>query len=771
MFSLKSFFNFLSRNKLYTVINIFGFVASLTFVLLIGLYIEDQFNVDDQPKADRIYRLDTESDCTWAAKIADDLKNRYPEIEATLRLAGSDLNVKVNNGTPISENIMFADSTLFAMFDYQFVAGEKGQPLNAKNDIVLTKTYAYKTFGNENPIGKTIEIQEEPFVVTAVIEDIENSIIRNSGIIIRFDNIDRLKGANYLTTYNSCNFPILVLLKPNASLESKYEEMAENFKTYFWRYQKGFANEVSLTPLKECYWSSFTHFTFKSNSKSFVAILIVCAVLVLIFAVINYINLSVAQTGFRAKEAATRRLLGGTKWQLFVSFIVESTLLCFFAMSGAVIGVYCLIDWFCNVLQVELTMADLLTVGNVAIMLATVVVLGLISGVIPAYAITKFKPIQVVRGDFRRRSKMVYNKVLIAIQYFITIVLVACSLTVYRQTNFMLNADMGFDKEQVLDISNNIGLKADGLPSVLKSVPGVKEVSLSQGVPSGGWNNASFDHEGENYSFSCFMGDSLFMPMLGIEILYRTGVDAPNAVWINESAAKHLNFTKESSKMPFWNTEGLPVKGVVKDFHFNSMHENIDDMLIGNLKGNQISGSYAWNILVKISSDDLAGTVKAIGKAYADFSGTEMVEPEFLDDHVQSWYKKQKQTLSIVGMLSVLAIIIATLGILAMGTYFIRQRKTEIAVRKVFGSTNAGIFFKLISQFVGLIVIAFVVAIPIVYFAMSWWLEDFAYKINLSWDIFAIALLVAFTIALSTISVIAYKAMNENPSNALKKNN
>lgn len=766
MFSLKAFFNFLGRNKLYTAINIFGFAISLTFVVLIGLYIQKELAIDNwHSKADRLYLLSKENGNTWAAKISSDISSRYPEIEATVRFETNIKPIQVEKqDQAANKKVLLTDSTFFTALTWQFIEGSPQSALNDMQSVVLSESYANEAFPGTQAIGRSVDIDGHQYTVTGVIKDIKNSIIKQHDAIIRFEAV-AYEWDGYLTGYNAFNFPILVLVKPGASLDSKLEDMAEFFKSYTWIYNQGYATTVGLIPLRDAYWEEVDPYRFNGNSRDFIGILSICALAILLFAVINYINLSVAQTSFRAKEAATRRLLGGTKTELFNAFITESTIMCAVSLFLGITIASVIIGWFSSMMQTTVELESLLTVTNITIIVIAIVVLGFISGVIPAYIITRFKPISVVRGDFRRRSKMVLSKVLIGVQYLITIVLIGCAITVTKQTNYMINADLGFDRSAVLQLDNVLdNNKARALYNVLSEVPGVEQVSLCQGTPTTGGNNNSFTHEGINYSFTVFRGDSLFMPMLGIEIISQTGVIDKNAIWINQTAARHMNLKPGDTQIPF-NNAMIPIKGVIKDFNTDAMTEQISDVAISDL-----GDEAPWNIMVRLTpSNNIAATRQAVEAKYSEFAGI-VCEGTFMDQQVEQWYTKQKQTRSLVGVISMLAIIISALGILAMSTYFIRQRTSEIAIRKVFGSSNAGIFARLTRQFIIIIMIAFAIALPIIYFAMEWWLTEFAYRIRLTWEIFALAGLAAFAVAIITISWRAYQAMTANPVNSLKNN-
>ncbi|WP_298064864.1 ABC transporter permease [uncultured Rikenella sp.] len=402
LFGLKSFWNFLRRNKLFTAINIFGFAVSLMFVVLIGLYIQDELRVDRQhEKGERIYRLEHAKGVLFGAPTAPGLEARYSEIEATVRIWGYPGGQLYS---PVMEqlfwgDVWYADSTLFDVFSFPFVEGDPHTALQAKNNIVLSESFARKLFGNRSAVGQPVKVSEKSraeFIVSGVIRDIDRTHFRSVDMIYPMSKLqaeDRMFQTNF-DDFGTRSYATYVLTKPGADLSSKTAEMPAFFRELG---DPTFVNDptqtIRLVSLRDIYLHPAIDNTglFRGNNATFVLILGLTAVLILVFAVINYINLSVAQSGFRAKEAATRRLLGGSRGSLFGGFILESLIICFVSFVLGLLMASSVEPWFREVMQTDISIKENFTTENVLLALAGVLVIGAVSGLVPAFVLTRFQ--------------------------------------------------------------------------------------------------------------------------------------------------------------------------------------------------------------------------------------------------------------------------------------------------------------------------------------------------------------------------------------------
>lgn len=777
-FHFKSFFTFLSRNKIYTGINIFGFAVSMMFVILLGLYLQKEYTVDSfHENKDRIYRLEHEEGTWYSAALPAYLESRYPEIEATTRVFYQGIDVESGGAERerYREAGLFVDASFFQIFSFPFTEGNPAAAMPARDDVVLTESFARKLFGDTPATGKTVKINDRVYKVGAVLADLENSHIRNYPVLIRMDNFpDFWHHDDILTSLDGSNeFSIYVLERPNADLKAREGDMVAYFRDElrYGMFGEGELNEVKLNPLKELYFSGYGRGFETGNNRNFLLIVGITALVILFFAVINYINLSVAQTGFRAKEAATRRLLGETRWQLLTGFVGESVFVCGVSLVIG-LGLAVLAEpIFRQIMLTDLTVDQGLTWANMGWALGGIVLLGVLSGLIPALVMIGFRPIDVVRGTFRRKTKMVYSKVLIAFQYCITIVLIGCTLTILLQVKYMKEGEMGYDKEYVIACRNPVSYtQRAGFREQLLAVPGVEQVAYAGTYPGlGNYSGMYFfrDKDGVNHDLATFYGDSTYLSLLRFEVVHHTGVEDPGAAYLNQKAWKELGLAPDATE--YTNVEGwrqFKIRGMVRDFHADDFSEPIGGAIIVPLDPE--SDFAAHRILIRVSPSDPFETLKRVETVYNDRAGTNLFDGQFISRQLQAQYRDQERLSQILGILSGLALVISALGMLAMATYYARQRAQEVAVRKVFGAMTREVLSLLMFSFLKLVLIAFVLAVPLIWIGMQEWLTGYAYRIPLSWSIFAMAGLTAFVIAALTVLWQSLKVAHTQPVEALK---
>ena len=765
-FHLKSFWNFLQRNKLFTAINVFGFAVSLMFVVLLGLYIQDELSVNEsQPNKERVYRLRTEVNAYWPAPI-NQFFGQYPDVESVVRMVDRNWTVQEGDKEGKMGLVFLADSSFVTMFDLPWVEGSADRAMLTRDDAIISEECARMWFGGESALGKTLKVNGRERIVSGVFRDLKGTHFKTPEVILPFTNVVENWGNDILTNYKHCSFYVYLMTQRGAELtQPKLDQMRDILKTFFWIYKDERAKELVAEPLTEAYYTEVLTNEMRGNNKSFLLVLGATALVILLFAVINYINLSVAQSGFRAKEAAMRRLLGGSKGSLFAGFVLESTVICFVSLCLGILLAGLVEPWFRRVMWTDISVASSFTAANIALALAGVVLIGVISGLVPAYVLTRFKPIDVVRGTFKRKTKMVYSKVLIAFQYCITIVMLGATITIGRQIDFMCNSDLGFEHDNLLAMSYVPGRNGNqaGLRNVLGAIPGVEAVGFMQGTPVTGSNNSSFTWKDKNVSMQILGMDSVALRLMDLQVLRRTGMANGDGVWLNSVAWNELELTEEAPVFRIHENE-VKVAGVFGDFHITKMDQPIGPVMVQIINDSW----WPWDMVVKVSGDDQFGVADKVRKVYMDYNGGWPVEATFMNEAIQRQYGAQRRMAEIITSLSLLAILISALGMLAMSTYFMRQRAQEVAVRKVFGATDREVLTRLVMSFLRLVVIAFVVAVPVIWYLMSDWLGGYAYRIPLSWTIFALAGGAAFVIAFGTVLWQSLKATRANPILAIK---
>lgn len=767
LLNFKSFFKFLSRNKAYTAIDVFGLSVSLMFVILIAVYTVQELSTDKfQEKGDRICLLTNENYGGSAYRLAQHVKDRYPEVEKICPTAFFP-RTPINIGEKkMNANILLADSTFFDMFSFELPEGNRQQALATRNYAVISETFAHAVFEGRNPIGESIQINDTIQVtVNGVMKDIKNSLIPGSDMLIRIDNVKCFNDSMDSEGFHNAGSACLFFQLPNArALDSKLEDMATWFKTFFWQYKDGFVEKVDFIPLNELYFSSMPTPFLKQGDWKFVMVLMSVGILILLFAVINYINLTVAQTGFRAKEMATRRLLGSNRSELFARLMLESTFLSFVSFGLGLLLAFAVQPAANTLLETQIDLMEAISPLTVLIALALILFLGGISGLLPAIIISNAKPIDVVRGTFRTKTKMVFSKFFITFQNAITIVLIAASITMVAQSYHLIHAPLGYNTTNIMDVGVMSLEKSQSVTfaNEVKSLPGVKRVALAEGTPFNRGNNWSGTYEGKTISFQIFSGDQTFYDMLGIKMLRDNQVTSNDAVYLNQQAFKEMGFSEDTPSFEY-SSNTFMIAGTVQDFQLGNITMDKCPVMMRIKKTEDIS---PWNVLIEVEGDPYAATNK-VKEVYErltrlDFDG------KFIDQQIQESFASQKRMTKIVSIFAAIAILISLLGLLAMSTYFIQQRAQEVAVRKVFGSTNGEILLKLVRTFLNYVVIAFFLSIPFIWYFMKKWLSDYSYRIELSPFIFIAAGLFCLVISFVTVFFQSYWAANANPVNSVK---
>ena len=564
--------------------------------------------------------------------------------------------------------------------------------------------------------------------------------------------------------YASASFPLYLMLKPHADLSAKMPDMLSHLKTYYWPYKDDHARELTIIPLTEVYLSNplYASEQIRIGSKTLINTFFSVAMLILLFAVINYINLSTAQSESRAREMAVRRLLGCSRKALFTRLIVESVLLCILSLLIALLLAGIAEPIFNRILQTHISVSNLFSASNLGIGVVAIILLGLLTGVIPASVITRARPIDVVRGSFRHKTKMVYNKILIGFQYLITIVLLGCTLTMSRQIDMMLHADLGFDTANKLYLSIpdlNPGQSA-GLKNQLLQIAGVENVALVRGVPMLGSNNTSDTWHDRPISTQRFEGDSSYLKIMGFRILRDNRTDDRKAIWLNETAMQAMELPDSASYCEYFK---CPIAGIVQDFRYRDLTHPAEPCIIEHMQDNY----WPWACIIQLTNLDSPVTLRTIERVYREYTGGMPCEYKTYDEVMHQQYAAQQRMSDILFGFTLVAILISALGILAMATYFIRQRSMEIAVRKVFGSTNREVLQRLVLHFVRYVLAAFVIAVPVIWYLMHDWLSQYVLRIPFSWTIFALAGLTALAIAVATVFGQSWRAANSNPVDAM----
>ncbi len=795
------------KNKTFSAINITGLAIGLSCFLLISLYVTDELSYDQHnEKAGRIFRINSDIKmggthlnlAVCSDPMGATLKKDYPQVEEFVRFYNSSGSKLIKKGNEFIDehNVAHADSTLFNVFTLPAVDGDIKNALNEPNTVVITESTAKKYFGNTNAAGKFIETNEEQnklYKITAVIKDIPKNSHFNFDFIFSMDNVDYQFG-----NFMSHNFQTYILLKEGADYKTFEKNFTQVIEKYILPQAKQFMQvssmdefkkagnnlEYHLMPVTDIHLKSdrFPELGVNGNMQT-VYIFSAVAVFILLIACINFMNLSTARSANRAKEVGIRKVLGTNKNALIWQFLTESTLMVFIALLIALLLAALVMPFFNDVSAKSLTLGSLLNYKVLPLLLLLPFVAGALAGGYPAFFLSSFQPIAVLKGRINagfKRSGL--RSGLVVFQFFVSIVLIIGVTIIYNQLNFIQNKKLGFNKDQVLVINgtNALGNKAETFKNELAKMSGVKSAAFSGYLPVSNSARSDNTYSGEavmndknGFNMQTWNIDYDYLNTLGMELIQgrnfsrEFGSDS-SAVIINETTAKILGFTNPIGKKIYTFDNLVPptpisytIIGVVKNFHFESLRQNIAPLCFR-------IGYSNWSTALKVSATEINQLVKNIESKWKVMAPGMPFSFQFLDESFDNMYRTEQRVGKIALAFAILTIFIACLGLFGLATYMAEQRTKEIGVRKVLGASVGNLVSMLSKDFLRLVLLAAILAFPIAWYAMYKWLQDFAFKVDISWWVFVVAGVVALLIALLTVSFQAIKAALANPVKSLR---
>lgn len=786
--SLKSYLTFLSRNKAYTLINMLGFSLSLMFVIIITLYTEQEFGVDKSiDNADRIYSVCMGSGDSGGKvaegtgwRIQQTLKNAFPDIEMTCAVTAGDTYMLDKQDNSVSTDILFADSTFFRMISIPLVTGDRQRVLDQQNSAVVSEEYARKMFGDADPIGQQLRFKDEgkssvSLRVTGVFTSTDGTSFPHADVVMRFENVSMFNPSITAPEMNNAaGTTVLLLTREGSDIMSKERQMDKVLKDMgFWIYNMpGLDTHTKLLRLSDRYFSDVEAVSGIGDLMSrrgdfrLVTVLFAVALIILVFSITNYVNLTVAQSSYRAKEMATRRLLGSQRSDIMLRLIAECSLLCLACLAVGVALSAVALPYANHLLDTDMRFADLLTVGNIGAAVVFVLLVGLLSGLLPAIVISRAKPIDVVRGTFRLHTKMRFSRVFIVFQNIMTIFMIAASLTMVLQVRHLVGAPLGYDyKHLVVLPAGGDSIQTRTLLTELRKLPCVTGVTACQGYPFDGGNNSTTNIDNRTLSFQVLQGDADYMRTLGIKLLRDYHLDDPEAAYVNKQTLAELGLPMDARS--FRVNNGVEhIRGVIDDIKIRTVTSDQHPLLIYISK----EMKYPWTILVRVRGDESEAyeRIKDVYRNVTDMDLTTIADTPYLDQLISQEYVQEKRISTIVTLFATIAVIISLLGLVAMSTYFIEQRRKEIAIRKVFGSTSRQIYVRLVRTFLSYVGVAFVIAVPLIYHFMTQWLSNYNYRIDLGLWIYAVAGAACLLVSFAAVMVQSHHAANTNPAESIK---
>lgn len=788
---MKSYINFLRNHKGYTFIDVIGLAVSMMFVVLIGAYTWNETHLDRQhSKLDRLYLLCTESDGELSAtshwRMIRKLMDNFPEIESGTALSPNDRQLLMPDGKHIKVNMLYVDSTFYDLLDFKLVRGDEHTALKSPQSIVITEELGRRIWKDEDPIGKTLiddEDENRTFVVSAIMERMENTVIGTDDpsnpieAVVRFENYERIHPNRFgEEMYEPYGSGILLLAKEGVDLSANAQKYTEFVKQSCWVFNLP-DKEVSLRviPLSDIYFAGvaerYWSMPIASGNPTMVKLLFTVGLVIFIFALMNYINLTVAIAGYRAKEMATRRLLGSTRADIIMKLIGESTLLCFVAFAIGAFLAWLALPYAEQLVSAKIPLAHCVTPVTVSIVIGIILLTGFLAGIIPAMLISSSKPIDVVRGTFRRHTKMIFSKIFIVIQNVVTITMIACVITMNMQIHHIVYAPLGYEIDDIMFVPKDGEIeKTMAFKQRVEQLPGVEAVSVMSFPPVIGYNsNMEKLENGKDFTYVLLWGDENYLDILGLELDRNNQPGSEREkIYVNHQFLNELGLPEdaESFSLPWFGTH--QISGILKDFVSRTVLDEPRPLI---LKIKHLDTDFfPWGTAVKVNGDQLQ-VFEKVKEIYEEIYNENLdVSRPYLRQMVDDKFEFQHSLIRIIEIFTAMAIMISLLGLVAISSYMVQQRRQEIAVKKVFGCQSRALVGKLVMSFLAYVVVAFVISIPIIYKLMNNWLAEYSYRIDVYWWIYAIAGIVCLAVSALAVLIQSYRAANENPVSALYQN-
>ncbi len=785
------------KNKLFSFINVLGLSIGIVTFFVIMLYVQDELSYDRFNKhADRITRVIFQADINGGkinegivmAPVAATMKKDFPEVEdATRMVALGYPKIIYDDRSFKSDRVAIVDPNFFEIFTLPLIEGNAATALLQKNSLVISQTAGKKYFGEENGIGKILKLDNEVYTVTGIMKDIP------SNAHFHFDIFMSMTGwqAAASDSWMSGNFYTYLLLMPATDLKqlgSRLPGMVEKYMGPQIQQQMGLSLEqfrtsgnqlgFALQRLTDIHLTSNTTNELEPGGNiTYVYIFSGVAAFMLIVACINFINLSTAGASRRAKEVGVRKVAGSGRGQLISQFLCESMLITFFALLTAFVVLQMALPLFNNISGKDLS----ITWKPASAFIGLGVIVGLIAGCYPAFYLSSFKPILVLKGRIaNKQGSLGLRSGLVVFQFFISVALIIGTIIAYQQMKYIQQVDIGYNRQQLLVIPNSwaLGGNERSFKEEMLRNSMVESATMSWFKPVGPTNyNNALAYPGGNDNLIVngvdYQVDDQYIPVMGMKMAagrnfsHHFPTDS-SAIILNETAVKSLGWTNESAigktvviqNSPRGQHFPYQVVGVVRNFNFKSLHEMISPLYMTYFP--------QGGLIFKVNTGDVQGLLAAMKKVWDDYRTEEPFTYSFMDDLFSNVYASEQRTARVLNVFSVLIIFVACLGLFGLATYTAEQRTKEIGIRKVLGARAAQVIRLLSGDFLKLVLIASCIAFPVAWWGMSKWLQNFAYRIEIHWWVFVVAAALALLIALLTISFQAIKAAMANPVKALR---
>jgi putative ABC transport system permease protein len=770
------------RSKLFSAVNILGLTFGMASALLIFLWVNDELSVNQfHSKIDRLYRVMENQ--TYSGKVytfeatpgpmAAELKVEYPEVELTSRWTWMESPLLSYKDKSFKEQGRWVDPDFLLMFDFPMISGDKNTALSGRNSIILTERYAKKLFGDEDPIGKMlVKDTKDSYQVTAVIKDPPSNNSLTFEFLAPFPTYFELN-KGWLDDWGNNNIRTFILLKEGVDVA----EFSKKFKDEVRTHLKESSTDMFVQPFSDAYlYGEYTNGKQSGGRIEYVRIFFIVAIFVLIIACINFMNLSTAQAGKRAKEVGLRKVIGAVPRQLFRQFMGESFITVVIAAVFAIVIAALVIPLF-NELTGKTLSLNLLDIKIIGIFIGLIITTSLLAGAYPAIFIADFKPVEVLKGQLRSGKRAsVFRKTLVVVQFVLSIFLIVSTIVVYRQMDYMQNHDIGFVRENLFGswMEGDMAKNYETIRTRLLQSPAVESVTNSNQSPidvgnsTGGisWEGKDPDTQllFSNLNVDFDYVQTLKMTMVEGRAFDRNIASDSVSFIVNQKAAEKLGFTDGTvdKELTVLGRKGKIV-GVVKDFNFWSLHTEIDPFIMAVVR----KPNFGF-LIIRAKEGRSSEAIAVLEKLTKEYAPAYPYRYSFINQDWDNYYKAEGQRGKVFNVLSGLSIIISCLGLFGLSAYSAERRIKELGIRKVMGATVPGLLRLMATEFTILVVIAAAIGCPVAWYAMNAWLEGYAFHISVGWITLVVATLVCLVVSLGTILYHSLKATTANPVTSLR---
>jgi putative ABC transport system permease protein len=769
MTNLTLLFRSLFKNRTTSVITIIGFSISISMALILIAFLINEFSIDKEyPNINRIYRVFANGN---NASVKEDYREyfleNYPAIEDACRYNNFGTTVTFND-KPFRGQMIATDSSFFKIFSSHFIVGNASSSLTDPNSVVLTESFSKKIFDNEDPIGKTLIVEHNTtLVVSGIVKDFEkNSSIQgdfftNSGTKIKY------RGSSDGQGNKEYYFGLFILAGNNANISRLEGILNENISSLQGKLKYSYTLEkINLIPFGKSYFmQGINQSQTRHANLKLIRLLSLISSLIILLAVLNYINLTTAGHTNRFKEIAIKKTVGASRWQVFIQFISESYLICFISFLLALFFSSIWVPFFEKFLDSPINLSVLYNPQWLILITLGVLLISFIAGFYPAFAISGLRPINIImKNGNAKRNTLSMRSVLNIFQNTVSITFIISIIVISRQIEYVKTKDFGFDTEKLLrvDVPWQLADKTRIIRDKLLREPTIKNVCFTHGTPGSIYSTSSWDAIGKDVMMSELTTDTAFFNVFRIPIIKGRELqssDFNKVCYINETAYKATGWdTFEGKKY-----HGLEIIGIVKDFNIADMYNQITPLAINIASYMGIS-----HMTIRIEPENIPATINALTKIWREVCPGYELNYRFYDQWLDSMYKGEERLAAAIRLFAILAIMISCLGIIGLAEFSLKKRIKEIGLRRVNGAGISEVIILINSDFIKWVLISFIISMPIAWYVMHKWLQTFAYKTELSWWIFVLAGIIALGIALLTVSWQSWRAATRNPVEALR---